>query len=1460
MPRWSSLGVPKSNEEQNAPKDIISQTQVYVLCIPSRRQHASQLMERWGFDAELVNGPDKHEMNLDELVASGVILESYLDVIWQDVEYMPEGKVACHLGHLNILRRFLADTKKNYALIFEDDLEPGPPDLSSRLREFLSRVPADFDLLHLGFVRESQEARRAVDGSGHVFRSVEALGRHAYLVTKRVAELLVEHTLPMHNHGDKMFQQVYQACKLRAYHPREPLFYQDRINFESELTERWKPSRAFQPTSEKDFIRDCDRPEMERRHQRKLQEQTQIMAMQSKIFAALFLNIDGVLNTVDEPFASSRCGRAEKRPLQRLAHVLQRAPSCVVLTSPWRLDERYAGRLGSALAREGVPWIMAAIAATPDGRSSGSENEELRLVEIGCWLEDNTWVQEWAILDSFDLSELDDALFGRVVCTDYSAGLQEEEAEVLVKMLEGTRVFGISCPCTARYTKQDYEMTEDDRSPVNVGTVLPGSKSCHLAGFVGAFPWICSTTEMLEPPVGGAVDSVARTNEQLARYMYNDVKVCDRCGRPCAHNQKACQGCGHTLENVPITQTENVMMGFIFGVERTLKFPLMISIRRQTDHVIVFDDLLAMSTCHLNALLTSHYCQDWRWLLRDPSTALGLLDEMEAEAWQATLSFFSDEQWRKFVYREGVTKEMVRDNIICGFNSPPSQYQLHLQWIVLPLMPFHHSKLLDGLHAQRGRWFPLEYVRRILDELVAEGKTFDIRADTPVDEIIQYFNSKGVYYEEVWAECYQKYCASYALSNWKAEDFKYVVLEGQVHEIQEALPGGHVRVGNKLHLDPVSKLQLEGQARSASITRTRCCSKTTAVEAKVMEVNHLVRTISITRRSRSEMEGYRFGPVWKSDFTGLSPLRLEVARMLWMGNGTNEPAQIVKKTLARAWAVRECAEMRLGERIWQCLTELFHVRGLQAASELLVVYCIDPRHWEKSPWGDHRRCGPFRSRLIAESLEALAESLRSIGSRLVAVAGRPEEVLPQLLPPGSLLVYQAEDTHDEQQVEEAILGRLPANVEVRRHFGQTLRNREDLGFDILEWLPLPFGKFYHETCAAVTPRQELPTPGQLPPSKEAGLGLDMVQPVAGCLLQAMGLGSELLEEPTAGEFAWRGGESEAWKQLESFYTKTGLGRYQHTRNQLHCHCSSRLSPWMAIGCLSPRSVFWRAVQFERENGKDNDGRFDHVQKFIFQLCWRDYFHFYCAHFGRRVFFLSGPARRARSWRRDAAIEESWKQGRTGVPLVDALMRELAATGFMANRGRYIVASYLIHYLNIDWRVGADWFESLLLDHDVCSNYGEWASMANIAVDLGDKYPLGLKGRGPTGGRRPGARGGGGDPWARGVELGDSVFDPFEQARQYDRDESYVRRWVPELRSVPVGSIHAQPRGPSGYPSPVAVEPVLLSRRCVRPPAGVKAAEEAEPKQQSLPRTAEDPPTKARPARRWQAKGTRSMAA
>ena len=106
MPRWSAVS--QAGASSISSIDILSQTQVYVLCIPSRKEHAASLMTRWGFHAQLVDGPDKSSFDLQRLISAGVVLPEYLDVVWQDVEYFPEGKVACHLGHLNILERFLA--------------------------------------------------------------------------------------------------------------------------------------------------------------------------------------------------------------------------------------------------------------------------------------------------------------------------------------------------------------------------------------------------------------------------------------------------------------------------------------------------------------------------------------------------------------------------------------------------------------------------------------------------------------------------------------------------------------------------------------------------------------------------------------------------------------------------------------------------------------------------------------------------------------------------------------------------------------------------------------------------------------------------------------------------------------------------------------------------------------------------------------------------------------------------------------------------------------------------------------------------------------------------------------------------------------------------------------------------------------------------------------------------------
>ena len=106
---------------------------------------------------------------------------------------------------------------------------------------------------------------------------------------------------------------------------------------------------------------------------------------------------------------------------------------------------------------------------------------------------------------------------------------------------------------------------------------------------------------------------------------------------------------------------------------------------------------------------------------------------------------------------------------------------------------------------------------------------------------------------------------------------------------------------------------------------------------------------------------------------------------------------------------------------------------------------------------------------------------------------------------------------------------------------------------------------------------------------------------------------------------------------------------------------------------------------------------------VFELIWRDFYRFYALKHGNDIFKLLGPARVAQPWVSDPTLLQRWKDGRTGSPLVDANMRELLLTGFMSNRGRQNVASYLALDLQLDWRTGADHFESLLLDYDVCSN-------------------------------------------------------------------------------------------------------------------------------------------------------------
>jgi deoxyribodipyrimidine photo-lyase len=250
--------------------------------------------------------------------------------------------------------------------------------------------------------------------------------------------------------------------------------------------------------------------------------------------------------------------------------------------------------------------------------------------------------------------------------------------------------------------------------------------------------------------------------------------------------------------------------------------------------------------------------------------------------------------------------------------------------------------------------------------------------------------------------------------------------------------------------------------------------------------------------------------------------------------------------------------------------------------------------------------------------------------------------------------------------------------------------------------------------------------------------------------------------------AYRGGETAARARLQGWAFDRGcLKDYFETRNGLvGADYSTKLAPWLALGCISARRVFSEVKRYEASpTGVANKSTY----WVVFELLWRDFFKFMGAKVGTKLFERTGPVPPtgpgAQSWRdprRDAAAQvalRAWQDGQTGVPFVDASMRELHATGFMSNRGRQNVASFLIHDLQLDWRSGADHFEAMLLDYDATSNWGNWVAAAGL-----------------TGGRV-------------------NRFNMLKQARDYDPDAAFVHLWCPELKSVP---------------APLAFEPWKLS--------------------------------------------------
>ncbi|MDX1367558.1 DASH family cryptochrome [Pseudomonas sp.] len=413
--------------------------------------------------------------------------------------------------------------------------------------------------------------------------------------------------------------------------------------------------------------------------------------------------------------------------------------------------------------------------------------------------------------------------------------------------------------------------------------------------------------------------------------------------------------------------------------------------------------------------------------------------------------------------------------------------------------------------------------------------------------------------------------------------------------------------------------------------------------------------------------------------------------------------------------------------------------GLSAEC-LLPVFVFDPAQLQLCAFGT-RRLGVHRARFLLENLTALDGALRQRGSHLLVLPGAPEQVIPQLVSQFDLdLVLTLEEIAPDERAQLARVQDALAGVALQQAPGNSLLRADELPCQIAQ-MPQVFTQFKNLVEDRVHVFQPRPPPDRLPVLPDGAAAL--LQPLP--TLSQLGLGDSL--SVSASAFPFSGGETAAQARLRDYlWGSQGVRHYKETRNGLiGSEYSSKLSPWLASGSLSARRVMAELRRHEGQYGCN-----DSTYWLWLALLWRDFLRWTLVRHGSALFMAGGLKATERAPQRLDQGFERWCQGRTGMPLVDANMRELAATGFISSRGRQIVANYLINDLQQDWRYGAAWFEEHLIDYDPASNWGNWAYLVGV----------------------------GSDPQRQ------RTFNALRQAREYDPDATYVSLWLPELRHLP----------------------------------------------------------------------------
>lgn len=411
--------------------------------------------------------------------------------------------------------------------------------------------------------------------------------------------------------------------------------------------------------------------------------------------------------------------------------------------------------------------------------------------------------------------------------------------------------------------------------------------------------------------------------------------------------------------------------------------------------------------------------------------------------------------------------------------------------------------------------------------------------------------------------------------------------------------------------------------------------------------------------------------------------------------------------------------------------------ALRNADEIIPVYVFDERIFTGKTHFGFRKTERQRAQFILESIADLRQNLRNLGSDLIIRIGKPEEILPEIAYSAKVewIVCNRERTRDEVAIQDAVEQKLwILGVELWYSRGKMLYYTQDLPMPV-NHTPDTFTQFRKENESLTPIRLGLPSPTFLPKIPEIGL-----EPGDIPILSDFGYTAPITDMPSV----FKGGETEALKRLRYFlWEKDLIVHFKETRNTLgDPDGSSRFSSWLAQGCLSPKFVYHELKRYEHERQQNES-----TYLLVYELLWRDFLRLMGKKHGSKIFLKGGPRNTPdQNLTNDWDKFQLWAEGKTGMPLIDANMRELAATGWISGKGRQLVAHYLIKELKVNWQMGAEWFESLLLDYDPCSNWGNWNLAAGVSSDNKE----------------------------------DRTINLLSQMKTLDPKGEYVKKWCPEL--------------------------------------------------------------------------------